>query len=281
MSGFFGKELTNSKGINVNGIIAFFHRVVNLKNYFGPDYIVIANDVGRARTFRRKLYAPYKATRAPAPEGILEQLRYGLQLCYHLGYPIINHEDYEADDILGMVSKFGNDNNMDVVLVTSDRDYYQLVSEQVVVFNPRKSEIIDTRWIVDTYRLQPYQLIELKALAGDKSDNIPGATGIGNTTALRLMQRFGSIAAIYDNIDSLTGRLQRSLDSSRELIELSRILGTIVTDYSLIDLTIDRLERQPYRNPQLAMLTLRDLEINVLTDIFTYDLIPLGVETAD
>jgi len=271
---FFTTDLINTRSINVNAVRGFFLRLKKLKDFLRPDYIVIATDVSRNHTFRRKLYSEYKANRGMAPDGLPEQIEYGLSLLQHMGYPIINDPLYEADDILGMVSRLAEDNGISTIIASSDRDFYQLVTNRITVFNTRKNNIIDANFIQKEYGLLPLQLIDVKALAGDKTDNIPGAFGIGDKTALSLLQKYNSLEEIYKNKALLPHRIQTSLENSRDLVMLSKVLATIVTDYSLLNLNLAMLEIQPTLNPPEVFSLLKYLELPSLNEVMIYSLLP-------
>jgi DNA polymerase-1 len=242
-SSYYSPELINSKGINVNAIKGFFFKLKNLKEYLNPDYIVICNDLGREKTFRKKIYSGYKSTRKVTPSSIGEQFAYAMQIIQALGYRVINNENYEADDILGMLSRYAIDNNMNMIIASSDRDFYQLITDSVHIFSMKYKEIIDQKWIYEKYQLIPEQLIELKALVGDKSDNIPGALGIGDSIGLDLIQRWGSVEAVFKNMEYIKPLLRNKLEMNKRLIEMSKVLGTIITDYSLIGLNDTMIKR--------------------------------------
>lgn len=270
---YYGEKLINSKNINVNAIKGFFFRIKSLKDMFDPDYIVIANDISRDKTFRRKLYKQYKAQRKPHDEDIMIQMRYASQIAALLGYPFINNELYEADDILGMLSKFTSENDMDIIISSSDRDLYQLVNDNSFVISPRNNDLIDRTWLLDHYKLTPEQWIELKMLQGDRSDNIPGIPGIGEITALKLMHQFGSIENIYANVDKLNPKIKDLLINNKDVLPLTRELVTIVTDHTKIGLTMDMLKRQEIYTHELFSL-IAELELNSLFNVMSYSLIP-------
>ena len=161
---YYGEKLINSKGMNVNAIKGFFFKLKLLKETFNPDYIVVANDLSRSKTFRRKIYKQYKSQRKDHDDDILKQLRYGQQLVSLLGYELINNEIYEADDILGMISKYIKENNMNMIICSSDRDLYQLINDSIFIFSPRNKELIDESYMLMKYKLTPQQWIECKML---------------------------------------------------------------------------------------------------------------------
>lgn len=266
---YYGGELINEKGMNVNAIKGFYFRLQSLKTIFNPDYIVIANDLSREKTFRRKLYKPYKAQRKPLEINVLEQMKYASNIAALLGYPFINHELYEADDILGMLSKFTTEYDMDLVIASSDRDLYQLINDHVFIYSPKNKELIDRSWMYEKYRLTPEQWIELKMLQGDRSDNIPGINGIGEVTALKLMQKFGSIKEIYNHLGYLKPGLRELLKAGESILPLTRELVTIVTDYTKIDLTMDMIQpKERYTNEIYTLL--EDLGLHSLFNVMNY-----------
>ena len=269
---YYGQKLFNSKGVNVNAIKGFFFKLKLLKESFSPDYIVFASDLSRERTFRRKLYKKYKAQRKPTDEDMVNQMKYISQLVALLGYPILNNELYEADDILGMISKYAVDNNMDALIISSDRDLYQLINDNTFILSPRNSDVVDTAYLIEKYKLMPNQWIDLKILQGDNSDNIPGIPGIGEITALRLMQQYNSIEGIYSHMNDHKPGIQRLLTEGESLIDLTRQLVTIVTDYSLINLTEDNFKRDVEYGKEIMDIII-DLEIHSLINVFNYSLL--------
>lgn len=272
---YFGNELINSKGENVNAIKGFFFRLNSICQYVQPDMVVVSQDLGRKDTFRRKMYPPYKATRKPSSPGNLStQLRYGIQLLAHCGFPIISSSIYEADDILGMVGKFGSDHGWETVIASSDRDYYQLITDSVTIFSPKHKRIIDRDWIRNRYGLDPPQLLEVKALAGDSSDNIPGARGIGEKIAVELIRKYGDVDNLLSHIDELPPRLNRVLRENDKRVKLSWELGRIVTDYQLIMLGEKDFNFAPTRDPAQAMSLIDHLELMSLVPVMKYNILP-------
>lgn len=269
---YYGQPLINSRGMNVNAIKGFFFRIKSLKDMFDPDYIVIANDISRERTFRRKLYKKYKAQRKPHDADIMLQLKYAAQIASLLGYPFINNDLYEADDILGMISKYTAENNMDMIIASSDKDLYQLVNDKTFIISPKNKDLIDHNWLMDNYRLTPEQWIELKMLQGDRSDNIPGVPGVGEITALKLMQQYGSIENIYNHLNSFKPSLKDMLINGESTLPLTRELVTIITDYTKIDLKADMLERKEVYTDELFQV-LSQLELHSLYNVMNYSLL--------
>lgn len=268
---YYGEKLINSKNMNVNAIKGFFFKIKMLKDIFNPDYIILANDLSRSRTFRRKLYKNYKAQRKPMDPDIFNQMQYISQICTLLGYPFINNELYEADDILGMISKYASENGMTMVISSSDKDLYQLLNDFTFIYSPKQKEMIDKLWLYEKYKLTPEQWIELKILQGDRSDNIPGIPGIGEVTALKLMQEFGSIDGIYSHMGYHKPTLRQTLIDGKDVIPLTRDLVTIVTDYTKINFNGNMLNRNQIFYQEVYDV-LEELELNSLFNIMNYSL---------
>lgn len=267
----YEQALYNSKGFNVNAIKGFFFKIKAMRDTFNPDIIVFGNDLSRAKTFRRKMYKPYKAQRKEHDPQIMEQMKYAQQIVGLLGFPVINNEEYEADDILGMISKWTNENDIDFVIASSDRDLYQLINETTYIFSPKTKEVIDLLYLQDNYKLTPSQWIELKMLQGDQSDNIPGIPGIGKVTALKLMQEFGTIDEIYNHLNSLKPGIREKLINNKEILPITRSLVTIVKDYNLINFKEDMLQRGEVYRDQINQL-IDELEIYSLYNVMEYSL---------
>ena len=268
---YYGEKLYNSKGKNINAVKTFFFKLKNIKDSLNPDYFVLCNDLSRERTFRRKLYKGYKANRKPKDDDAVYQMRCVEQLCSLLGFPFINREEYEADDIMGMISKYCTEHDMDCILVSSDRDLYQLAGERVYIYSPRLKEYINDGWLMENYGVTPDEWIELKILQGDRSDNIPGIQGIGEVSALRLIKEYKTIDEIYNHLGYLKPKLKQLLLDGKEIIPLTRQLVTIVKDYNRIQLSEDSLKRLEVFKHE-AEEVLKELEIPSLLDVFRYSL---------
>ena len=272
-SHYYAPKLTNSKGNPVQAIKGFMFRMKNLREMFNPDYIVIAHDVSRMKTFRRKLYPQYKANRKKTDPDFTFQAGQTLRLLSLLGFPLLSHEEYEADDVLGMVSRLGDELKMNTILVSADKDLYQLVTDRTVVWSFRDNQLIDKQYMLEHYRLTPNQWVDFKILKGDKSDNIIGIEGIGDKTALQLIQGFHSIPELYNNITKLSRSLQLKLLDGRDVLQLTRTLVTIVTDYKLLNLSEDSFKRKEVFMDEVYQ-TIHELEIPSLMNTIRYDLIP-------
>lgn len=277
---YYAAPLINGHGMNVNAIKGFFFKLKSLKETFNPDIIVFANDISRIKTFRRKLYPAYKGQRKEHNDDIINQMKVASNIISLLGYKFINNELYEADDILGMISNYATEHDDNMIIASSDRDMYQLVNDNVFILSPRTNEVIDREFMMNKYKLTPEQWIDLKILQGDRSDNIPGIPGIGEKTALTLMQTYGSIENIYTNMNALKFGIKDSLIQGRDKIDLTRTLVTILKDYSLIDLNEDALKRNEVFAMEL-LNTIADLQIYSLFNVMNYTLIPDKLRSDD
>ena len=235
---FFGiKLLTTKDGRYTNAIYGFLNILLSLLKECEPDEVAVAFDL-KAPTFRHKMYDGYKATRHGMPEELAQQMPVLKELLADLGYRTVTAEGWEADDILGTLAAACAARKDDCFLATGDRDSLQLVSDTTTVLlaatvmGRSKTVTMDVDAIQEKYGIQPRQLIEVKSLMGDTSDNIPGVRGIGEKTALSLVQNFGSLEGVYEHIDDkrIKPKQREHLLECREMAELSHTLGTIRTD---------------------------------------------------
>ncbi len=232
---FYGIRILSTKsGIFTNGIYGFVNILNHLIEAEKPDGVVVAFDL-KAKTFRHKKYDGYKAGRKPTPPELLMQMPLLKELLKYLGHTPIECEGYEADDILGTLAFECEKRGVECVISTGDRDSLQLISEKTKVLlaatkNGRPEVLtMDVAAIKEKYGIEPKGLIELKALMGDTSDKIPGVSGVGEKTALNLVQKFGTLENLYENIDSedIKESLRQKLIADKEMAYLSRFLGTI------------------------------------------------------
>jgi len=228
------RPLTTREGLFTNGIYGFLNILFKLLDELHPDAVVFAFDL-RAPTFRHKMYAGYKAQRKGMPEELAQQLQPLKDILKYMGYPIISIEGYEADDILGTLALRCRESGNECVIATGDRDSFQLVGENVTVRlaftrgGQSGAEMIDTAAIKERYGVSPEQLIDVKSLMGDSSDNIPGVAGIGEKTALSLIQNFGSLDGVYEHIDdpAIKKGVREKLLADKEMAYQSRQLAEI------------------------------------------------------
>ena len=235
---FYGVKLLSTKnGFYTNAIYGFLNILSKLKEETTPDAVAIAFDM-KSPTFRHKYYDGYKAKRKGMPEELYMQFPVLKELLSHLGYKLVEKEGFEADDILGTLAQSCTNSGNTCIIATGDKDSLQLINKNVSVritstkFGKAEVVLYDEEKIYETYGIQPQQLIDVKALQGDASDNIPGVPGIGQKGALELIQKFGSIDYIYDNIETLDIKpgVKRKLIEGKDSAQLSRYLGTIVKD---------------------------------------------------
>jgi DNA polymerase-1 len=257
------KGLSNKNGVFTNAIAGFFSTLQRLRKNHHPDCIAVAFDL-RAPTFRHEMYDGYKKSRKGMPEELAVQMPYIKQILDYMGIRRAELSRYEADDIIGTLSQQANAES--VLIATGDRDSFQLVNDKVsVVLASSKEEIIYTpEAIAENYEIVPEQFIEIKALMGDSSDDIPGVPGIGEKTAFSLIHKHGSVQQIYDNLDKLeiTKSVKTKLENGRELCFLSRDLAKIKTDVPIeTSLEHYRIEQG---EPQKLAEILTELEMYAL-----------------
>ena len=271
---FFGiKLLTTKDGRYTNAIFGFLNIMLSLLKESQPDEVAVAFDL-KAPTFRHKMYEGYKATRHGMPDELAQQMPVLKEILTDLGYRIVTAEGWEADDILGTLAAACAARQDDCFLATGDRDSLQLVSDTTTVLlattalGRSKTVTMDVDAIREKYGIEPKQLIEVKSLMGDASDNIPGVRGIGEKTALSLVQNLGSLEGVYEHIDDkrIKPKQREHLLECRELAQLSHTLGTIRTD-APID-TAEGAYAIGEGNKPKAVRMLQELEIHSLIQRF-------------
>ena len=230
------KMLTTPDGKLTNAVFGFLNILFRELDTVKPEYLMVAFDL-KAPTARHKLYEGYKATRKGMPIELAEQLPILKDILRAMNTTIIEKEGYEADDVLGTIAKRAEKENIEVTIVSGDRDTFQLTSDNIKVRIPHtkmgKTEVetFDKQAVIEKYGVTPIQLIEVKGLQGDSSDNIPGVPGIGEKTALELIKKYETIEKLYQTIekgeDDLKPKTKEKLLENRNLAELSRTLGTI------------------------------------------------------
>jgi len=260
-------SMATRRGELTNVSFGFTSMLLGVLRDFRPAYLGVAFDVGRS--FRHERFSAYKAQRAKAPEELSYQVERIKELLDAFHIPIFTLPGYEADDVLGTLSRQAEMQGLPTLLVTGDSDAFQLVDSQVRVLTSRRSfsdtVIYDEAAIRERYGLAPAQLIDYKALVGDKSDNIPGVAGIGEKTAIQLLQRYGSVAGIYEHLDEISvKRVHDALLAGREAAFLSRELVVIVRD-APIQLDLAACKRGDYDRERVLAL-FRELEFRTLVD---------------
>lgn len=258
---FYGIRLLSTKeGQFTNGIYGFLTMLFKLQDDVMPDGVAIAFDL-KAPTFRHKRYADYKANRKGMPEELASQMEPLKQLLKLMGYCLLECEGYEADDILGTLAVRCRGKGDECVIATGDRDSLQLVGGGIVVrlaatkMGRPESTVYDADKIKEEYGVTPPQLIDIKALQGDASDNIPGVAGIGKVTAASLIQSFGSVDAVYEHIDSpgIKEGVRQKLIAGKDSAYLSRELGTVFTEVP-IAVSGECFKRSPAAESEIAAM---------------------------
>ncbi len=270
---FYGvPDLSNSKGLHTNAVYGFLNIMFKILEEENPDFLVVAFDV-KAPTFRHEIYQEYKGTRKPMPEELREQVPVMKEVLKAMGICILEQAGLEADDILGTVAKRSEKEGMAVSLVSGDRDLLQIASEHIKIRIPKtkggKTEVEDyyAKDVQDRYQVTPVQFIDVKALMGDASDNIPGVPKVGEKTATELIVQYGSLEEIYNHIEDITKKaIKESLAANRELADLSKVLATINID-SDITFTYEQAAVGDFYTKE-AYVLFKDLEFKNLLGRF-------------
>jgi DNA polymerase I len=241
---FIGRPLINSKGENTGAIFGFVTMLMKVLNEERPEHIAVVFDTPEP-TFRHKRYPEYKATRDKMPEDMAYQLPRLKEVARAFGAPILEVPGYEADDVIGTLARRAEAAGMLTFMVTSDKDFMQLVSDRIKMYRPGKSgtdaEIVDAEGVKAKFGVPPEKVVEVLGLAGDTSDNVPGVPGIGEKTAIPLIQTHGSIGRLYEILEEIPQKgVREKLRANRELAFLSRELVTIKTD-TPVDVDIEGL----------------------------------------
>lgn len=263
-AGSAGNRWVTRNGEPTAGVYGFASVLLRILEQENPDYLAVAFDVGK--TFRDDIFPDYKGTRAKMPDDLRVQIERIRQLVDAFNIPRLEVEGYEADDVLGSVARAAVDNGLGVKIFTGDRDLLQLVDERIAVNLPGRTlgEARDyfPDDVEDLLGIRPEQVVDYKALTGDKSDNIPGVPGIGEKTAVRLLQTYRTLEGIYDHLDELPAGTRKKLQEGRESAFLSRKLATIVTDL-VVPLDWQQARPQVF-DPQSIQDLFRQLEFRSL-----------------
>lgn len=231
---FYGvPDLTNKEGLHTNGIFGFINILLKILEEEKPDYVTVAFDV-KQPTFRHKMYTEYKGTRKGMPQELHEQVPVLKELLTAMGIKIMELPGYEADDLLGTVAKRSEEKNMEVLVVSGDRDLLQIVTDHIRVCIPKTKrgtteyENYYTKDVQEKYGLMPLQIIELKALMGDSSDNIPGVPGIGEKTATAILQQYENVENAHAHVEEIKPkRARENLEAHYDMAVMSKKLATI------------------------------------------------------
>lgn len=255
---------TTRSGEPTAGVYGFTSVLLRLLEQENPDYLAVAFDTGR--TFRDDLFPDYKGTRAKMPDDLRPQIERIRQLVDAFNIPRLEIEGYEADDILGSVARWAVKQGLGVKIITGDRDLLQLVDDRIIVNLPGRS-LSDAKDyfaedVMDYLGVRPDQVVDFKALVGDKSDNIPGVPGIGEKTAITLLEAYHNLDNIYAHLEEISAANRKKLEAGRESAYLSKKLATIVQD---LDVQVDLERARPdYFEPQDVEALFRELEFRSL-----------------
>jgi len=259
-------DLKTSRGELTNAVFGFASMLLNVLRDEAPAYLAVTFDKGR--TFRHEVYAEYKAHRAKMPDEMRAQMERIRQVVEAFDIPIFEHEGYEADDLLGTLASQASARKVDTLIVTGDTDLLQLVDTYTRVLTSRwrfsDTKTYDVAGVEERYGISPEQLVDFKALVGDKSDNIPGVPGIGEKTATRLLQQYKTLDAIYEHIDEVQTRFRSKLEAGKDLAYMSRDLATIVRD-APVDLELESCRVSTFDRGRVLDL-FHELEFQALRD---------------
>ena len=261
--GIMGSKMLMTKdGKYTNAVYGFLAILFKILEEVKPQYIAVAFDL-KAPTARHKMYEGYKANRKGMPEELAQQMPIIKEILKAMNIDIIEKEGYEADDVLGTLSRYGEKQGLEVHILSGDRDTFQLATDNTMIHIPRtkagktETEIYNREKILEVYGIEPKQLIEVKGLQGDTSDNIPGVPGIGEKTALSLIQKYGTIKNLYDLLEKgeaeVKGKQKEKLEQNKELAEMSRFLGTINLEVPIED-TLENLKLEDWNNEEVLKI---------------------------
>lgn len=248
------RPLSNSSGMPTNALYGFLSMVVKLLKQSKSDQLVFCFD-NKHPTFRKEIYDQYKANRSEMPEELVPQVPYVRKLTDALGIAAFDITGYEADDLIGSLTTFATQHETEVVIVSGDKDFGQLVGPSVVLYDTMKNVRYDEKGVEEKWGIPPRQVIDYLSLCGDSSDNIPGVRGIGPKGAQKLLAEFDTLEEIYQSLGKIKNKnLAKKLEESKDLAFLSKKLVTIVTDLQLVD-SLDELKMKPVdREGLLALL---------------------------
>ncbi len=221
--------LTTSKGLPTGAVFGFCQMVLELQKRFSPGHLAVVLDSGRT-TFRNRIYPDYKANREEPPDELKPQFPLVEKAVDAFGLPTLRMQGYEADDLIASVAEKMRGTGVPVVIVSSDKDLMQLVSKDVLMFDPLKRVFIGPEQVLERFGVPPEKVVEIQGLAGDSSDNIPGVPGVGPKTAAKLIQDYGDIENVLKHLGDFKGKLQENLKAHAEDARLSKKLATLVRD---------------------------------------------------
>ncbi len=259
------RHLSNSKGIPTNAVYGFTAMLFKFLKDYEPTHLGIVFD-SKGKTFRDDIYPLYKANRSAPPEDLAQQFSMIFEMVDAFNIPQVQLEGFEADDLMGTISKNVEKENANVVLVTGDKDFCQLVSDKVTLLDTMKNKITGIPEVKEKYGVAPERVIDVFALAGDAVDNIPGVKGIGEKTAVSLISKFGSLDELFNNLDDVSKRQKVLIEEKKEDAVLSKELVTIKTDVD-IETGLDKFKYNGFDDDKLRQI-FQELEFkNLLREL--------------
>ena len=255
---YSGSLMKNSKGFPTNALYGFINMICKIIDEEKPEYMMIAFDKGK--TFRHEKYQTYKGTRSETPSDLISQFPLSRKVCEALGVKPLEIDNYEADDIIGTFAKKIEEIGEDALIISSDKDLLQLISDKVKVKLLKTHDYImmDKEEFKKTYGLDPIKMIDLKSLMGDASDNIPGVKGIGEKTAIKLLQEYNSLENLYNNIESVKGSVKNKLIEDKDNAFMSYDLATIYREVP-IDTNLETIKKHDINTSEYINI-LKELE---------------------
>ncbi len=247
-------RLANFEGVVSNGVFGFCNILIKIIKDINPKYIAVAFDSAK-KNFRHEMFKDYKAGRRPTPQELLDQFPILEEVLNKMGIAVVKQNGLEADDLIGCLSRqFDKTEN---IILTADKDCLQLITKNTFIMQPQKgiteTELVDEKVLKEKMGLTPSQIIDFKGLAGDSSDNIPGVKGIGEKTAVDLLNKYSTLEGVYKHLDELKGKTKEKIEADKESAFLSKKLATIVTDKKL-DYTLSDFEYCfPFNNDVLEL----------------------------
>ncbi|MFQ5916835.1 MAG: 5'-3' exonuclease H3TH domain-containing protein [Candidatus Binatia bacterium] len=266
---FFGlPPLSNSSGMPTQAIYGFTTMTLKFLKEHHPELIAVVFDTGR-ETFRTQMYHEYKGNRPEAPADLIPQFPYIRKVLQAMNIPALELEGFEADDLIATLAKNFSSQETEVVIVSGDKDLMQLVGGSIRLLDTMKSQWIGVEEVKKKFGVEPHQVVEVMGLMGDPSDNIPGIKGIGEKTAIPLIQKFENLETLFDHLDDLdkvgiksSARVRKALMEGKEVAFLSRDLATVRTDVP-VHIELEQLRYQGVSNEKLREL-LTELEFTQL-----------------
>jgi DNA polymerase-1 len=273
---FYGvPDLTNKEGLHTNAIYGFLNIMFKIMDEEEPSHMLVAFDE-KAPTFRHKMYEEYKGTRKPMPEELREQMPVLKEILQAMNIQIYSKEGIEADDILGTMACKGEKEGYEVSVVSGDRDLLQLATDKIKVRIPKTKggktlvEDYHTAQVIEKYGVTPGQIVDMKGLMGDSSDNIPGVPGVGEKTAIKLLTLYGTVESVIAHVDDITpNRAKEAVKNNIQLAKLSKTLATIKTDCKL-GITMEQCQVEDLYNAKAYQL-IRALDIKSILKRFNQD----------